>query len=549
MNRVKGPQLIHIPSTRSLFPLAICRRRGVPNQQSQVALLECRVLLTAKSVSNPPAKSVPASRVRDDKYEDNDTQLTANDRGLITTNTKISGMLQDDDWYKFSIKSPGGEDDYVSVTFSNALGDLDMALYSGKGDWIGGSGGTDDWERISLQGLAAGTYYVRLFGFRGATNPSYKLEFEPSGNDDPYENNDSLRKATNLGAIQGSKTLTNLVLLDSDYFQFNLTETGTPSSFVEVGFQSLQGDIDLTLYNKSGNVVGQSRSGTQNYEIISLDGLGPGTYTLGVTGYQNQINPSYDLSIVAPSHAADGEHTLFLNFDGYNISSLDLYNWSNAGQDWDPTLFSFYGGIEPISVAPFLSWATSREQVISQMMQMVSEDLAPFGIRVVRSVGPAIVDQFATTIFLGPSSHGLHVADDIDYGNFNLTDIAFVGDEWWGTSSRTAIAMADVVLHEAGHTFGLYHVLSGDAPETMGLRYNTPESDWVQDTSFTDQYFEVLPGHGPDGYIQNSYQYMLSVFGAAVTNSTSVARTLPAISVNWVFADLKKALGDSILGI
>ena len=69
-----------------------------------------------------------------------------------------------------------------------------------------------------------------------------------------------------------------------------------------------------------------------------------------------------------------------------------------------------------------------------------------------------------------------------------------MSDEWWGSVDSTALALADVVLHEAGHTYGLFHVdtvMDGVAlPESMGLRYSEPDKAlWVQDTSFMD-----LPG-------------------------------------------------------
>lgn len=513
----------------------------------QLTSLECRALLSAKSGPDLSKKSIRAAVGADDSFEENDTLQTANNRGAITTNTKINGVLLDDDWFKFTLKAPGGQDDYVSLSFEHDLGDIDMYLYTGKGRYVTGSFSTSDWERISLDGLQAGNYYVELVGFRGATNPSYQLEIEPGG-DDRFENNDSVKKATVLGNIQGSRTLTNLALFDADYFQFTLTETGAPTSFVGAGFNSLRGDIDMTLYNKAGKAIKQSNSG-DDQERISLAGLPAGTYTVGLAGFEGQVNSSYDLTIAAPTGNADGEHTLYLNFDGYEISTSDLFEWSHFGADWEPNGFSPDVFVRPISVSPFLNFISQREQVINQITQMVAADLAPFGIQVVRSLGGAWEDQFSTTIFLGPStSYYPHIANDIDFGNINRTDIAFVGDEVWEDLNRTAIAMADVVLHEAGHTFGLFHVQSGSATETMGLRYNTPESQWVQDTSFLDQDFAVLPGHGPDGYIQNSFQYMLSTFGSGTTAAASIVSN-PTTAVNWVYADPRKARSESILGI
>ena len=168
-----------------------------------------------------------------------------------------------------------------------------------------------------------------------------------------------------------------------------------------------------------------------------------------------------------------------------------------------------------IQVASFQTAGLNRQQVIDRIVALVQNDLAPFNVAV-ETLGPGAVvpeGQNSTTIFVGPSTtcHP-HVAGDIDVGNNNRTDIAFVGVENWGTVDRTAVALADVVLHEAGHTYGLYHVNSGNQPETMGWRYSTPQSQWVADTGFLDRTFAIKPGHGPAGP-QNSYQVMSQLFG------------------------------------
>ncbi len=91
-------------------------------------------------------------------------------------------------------------------------------------------------------------------------------------------------------------------------------------------------------------------------------------------------------------------------------------------------------------------------------------------------------------------------------------------NEDWGTASRTAMALADTVLHEAGHTFGLHHVntnVNGHIYlESMGLRYSQPDqTKWVQDTAFLNRTFAPIPGHGPTS--QNAHQTMLRNFSMA----------------------------------
>jgi hypothetical protein len=68
----------------------------------------------------------------------------------------------------------------VQINFQHAQGDLDLALYNSAGTLLGRSQGTTDSERVSLNGLAAGTYYIQVYGYRGASNPSYTLDINPA---------------------------------------------------------------------------------------------------------------------------------------------------------------------------------------------------------------------------------------------------------------------------------------------------------------------------------------------------------------------------------
>src|SRR5262249_34330140 len=67
----------------------------------------------------------------------------------------------------------------VSIAFTHSQGDLDLKLYNSAGTQIGVSQGTGNSETISLNGLAAGTYYVQAYGYNGAQNPNYSLTVNP----------------------------------------------------------------------------------------------------------------------------------------------------------------------------------------------------------------------------------------------------------------------------------------------------------------------------------------------------------------------------------
>lgn len=161
------------------------------------------------------------------------------------------------------------------------------------------------------------------------------------------------------------------------------------------------------------------------------------------------------------------------------------------------------------------------------ILQHVQIDLQPYCITVERHYGSAVEGTGETTVFVGPSTmFHPHIASALDFGNDNPTDVAFVGEEDWGDVDHTILALSDVVLHEAGHTFGLFHVNTEQNgvlyPETMGLRYSSPQSEWIQDTSFLDRTFEEYDDHGGGRGAQNAHDVMMSNFHSSTTHLSRV---------------------------
>lgn len=505
-------------------------------------------LVDGPANSPAPGPAPGPAPTTDDAYEDNDTINTATNLGTVTSAGTLSGLKMQDsaDWFRFTINANGTSSSSVSIAFTHSQGDIDMTLHNASGTQVASSAGSGNSESISLNGLAAGTYYVRIYGYNGARNANYSLTITPPASapapgpgpapttDDAYEDNDTISTATNLGAITSAGTLSNLKMADSaDWFRFTINSAGTSGSSVGIAFTHSQGDLDMTLHNASGTQVGSS-GGSGNSEAISLNGLAAGTYYVRVYGYNGARNGNYSLSITPPSSTpapgpgpapGTGARRLYLNFDGVNLSRTDL-NRYDSGEWMTGLLDSLDSDRNGISVQPVYSGRSDRTQIINQIVSMVQADLSRFGITVVRSTGAAVENQYATTIFIGRSTltgGATHVAVDIDRGNRNRTDIAFVGEESWGSASNTAIAMADTVLHEAGHTFGLHHVTSGTALESMGLRYNNPSSYWIQDTSFMNQSFG--PYHQGDSN-QNSFQVMAATFGTTSNPTASQPMTI-----------------------
>lgn len=112
--------------------------------------------------------------VTDDSFEDNDTRSLATNLGTLATNRSYAGLRLADanDWYSFQTTTTGGVANQVTIDFANSQGNLNLELYNSAGTLIGSSATTTNQERVSLSGLPAGTYFVRVYG---AANPAYSL--------------------------------------------------------------------------------------------------------------------------------------------------------------------------------------------------------------------------------------------------------------------------------------------------------------------------------------------------------------------------------------
>jgi hypothetical protein len=242
----------------------------------------------------------------DDMYENNDTMATARNLGTLTTLKTVNNLrlLDSADWYSFTTTSIGTVSDSVSISFLNSQGNLDLQLYNSTGTLVDQSSTTMDQEQISLSGLAAGKYYVLVFGANGDRNENYTLQIKPPvpvPADDQYEPNNSFATAFNFGALSTGKTVAGLKMADSgDWYSFTTVGIGGANDGASISFLDSQGDLDMELYDANGNLLDTS-SGSGNTEAVSLTGQAAGTYVVHVYGYHGALNPNYTLTISPPS--------------------------------------------------------------------------------------------------------------------------------------------------------------------------------------------------------------------------------------------------------
>jgi hypothetical protein len=248
------------------------------------------------------------STIAADRYENNDTAATATDLRTVSGSMVEQGLTleaADPDWYRFTLASTGRAGDSAAISFSHALGDIDMALYDAGGTrQLAASNGVGNTETIGLAGLGAGNYLLRVYGHQGASNPSYSLSLNAvpaQAGGDRFENNDTAATATDLRTITGTLAEAGLSIeaADPDWFRFTLAATGNLDDAVSVAFSHGAGDLDLALYDAAGTTRLGLSNGTVDTERISLAGLAPGTYLAQVYGYQGVANPAYALTVSA----------------------------------------------------------------------------------------------------------------------------------------------------------------------------------------------------------------------------------------------------------
>ncbi|NJM47408.1 MAG: S8 family serine peptidase [Alkalinema sp. RU_4_3] len=233
------------------------------------------------------------------------TIATASELGIINGNKTIPGTIgigingDPSDLYRFRITN----DSNLQIDLTGLSSDADLYLIQDAnnnglidtGETLGRSilSGNSP-ERISLNNLRSGTYFVEVSQYRGQSAYSLSISADSAG--------DTPRTARILDNIPGVTTTVREYVSTSDsedFYRFFLNS----NSNVEINLRNLTSDADLYLIRDANNNglydIGEAidlslRTGSQA-EQISLQNLAAGNYFIRVRSFLGENNTNYTL--------------------------------------------------------------------------------------------------------------------------------------------------------------------------------------------------------------------------------------------------------------
>ncbi len=266
----------------------------VPSLQGKVLTgrLNAAAAVEGGTAPPPPAEG--------DDFEPDDEPVAASVISSGRSQGHSLHVAEDVDWAKFTLSGPS---DVVLETGGTA-GDTVLSLYSASDSArplaTDDDGGTGNFSRISVRGLAAGTYLVRVAAFDqevpiGAYTLSLAVQAAATP-PDAYEadNTPAQAQVTRLGAGQ-SRSIHSRG--DVDWVKFTLRTRMR----VVIQTSGTAGDTLLRLYGPSSSgrlLASDDNSGSGSFSRIVTRRLAPGTYFLCVEEAGNDaVIGGYRLSV------------------------------------------------------------------------------------------------------------------------------------------------------------------------------------------------------------------------------------------------------------
>ena len=238
-----------------------------------------------------------------DAYEIDDSSQWAHVIGTNGTRQMRSIHVPGDtDWAKFTLAHTSA----VTIETDGASGSTEMWLYGpddptweldyDDGDW--------GWEfasivRTAADPLAPGTYYVEVTDFeQDDVIADYSLSVTAVPLlPDAYEPDNTGPQATLIAANGSSQTHSFHEAADVDWLRFSLTTTS--GVWIETS-GDFGGDTEMWLYGSNSytsEIAYDDEGGVDSFSRIVESGLAPGTYYVKVSEYYGDTLASYDISV------------------------------------------------------------------------------------------------------------------------------------------------------------------------------------------------------------------------------------------------------------
>ena len=255
-----------------------------------------------------------------DRFEPNDSYEAATNLGTLGDRTENALSIHapgNNDYFQFKAAASGAIS--VTFTFDQAQGDIDVFLLDSNRLLLDSSATTATSERLDQVVSSGQTYFIKVIGFNGATQPAYNMVIDgpsaPTGGDADDQTAEARTLA--IGA-----TVTDSVSSGTDVDLFKVSVAAGKKLQIDVDRTSGSSlDSYLRVFNSSGsqiksnndaNAPGESAT-TPRESYISYTFSTAGTYYVGVSG-----NPNTAYSVSTGNGDASG------STGGYSLKITDV---------------------------------------------------------------------------------------------------------------------------------------------------------------------------------------------------------------------------------
>ncbi|MFT3981620.1 MAG: zinc-dependent metalloprotease family protein [Ferruginibacter sp.] len=224
-------------------------------------------------------------------FEPNESIAAAATISAGVANSAAITTSTDNDYFK--IVTTGTSNNVFTLAGPSGV-DYDLTIYNSAGTSIGTGTSSTANETVTLNSQAAGTYYIRVFGYNGANSATcYTITATVTAVSTSCQSSYDVSTngtASGAAAIPLNTDIKGLISPsgDNDYYKFVITTGGTAT----VTLTTLPADYDLVIYSSNGTTqLASSANGSTTSESISRT-YTAGTYYARVYGYNNANNAS-----------------------------------------------------------------------------------------------------------------------------------------------------------------------------------------------------------------------------------------------------------------